>query len=171
MCLCLFSVDALKIFSPLPPTIPPRIFSKCWKSFKFDKEYFCKPTKSLQGFCKYLRLDWQGLVSSCWRFRRTSHHSWGCFPSPSVLVLKQIFIIFSYSLLKVNLWFLYVPYRSSVFSLGKLICYNDLSSPGSAVWPLLSPGEDGSLWLGQVYSLLGLQLAGGLDPESGSEWS
>jgi len=35
----------------------------------------------------------------------------------------------------------------------------------------LSPGEAGSLGLGQIHSLLGKELAAWLSPESGGEWS
>ena len=33
------------------------------------------------------------------------------------------------------------------------------------------PAEAGSPWLGQIHSWLGKELAGGLGPESGGEWS
>ena len=37
--------------------------------------------------------------------------------------------------------------------------------------PQYSPAEAFSLWLGQIHSWLGKELAGGLGPESGGEWS
>jgi len=37
--------------------------------------------------------------------------------------------------------------------------------------PQYSTGEAGIMWLGQINSLLGKQLAGGPGPESGGEWS
>jgi len=37
--------------------------------------------------------------------------------------------------------------------------------------PQYSPGEASSLWLGQVHSFLGKDLAGWPSPESGGEWS
>jgi len=36
---------------------------------------------------------------------------------------------------------------------------------------LFFPAEAGSPWLGQEHSWLGKELAGGLGPESGGEWS
>ena len=37
--------------------------------------------------------------------------------------------------------------------------------------PQYSPGEAGSSWLGQVHSLKGKGLSGGLGPESGGKWN
>jgi len=37
--------------------------------------------------------------------------------------------------------------------------------------PQYSLSETGSLWLGQIHSWLGEELAGGLGPDSGGEWS
>ena len=37
--------------------------------------------------------------------------------------------------------------------------------------PQYSPAEAGRSWLGQIHSWLGKELAGGLGPESGGEWS
>jgi len=51
------------------------------------------------------------------------------------------------------------------------VVYLDFSKAFVSCLPQYSPGEAGSPWLGQVHSLLGNELAGGLGPESGGEWN
>ena len=53
-------------------------------------------------------------------------------------------------------------------------CHRRLPRLQQSLWhslPQYSPGEAGSLWLGQVHSLLGKEPARGLSPESRGEWS
>ena len=51
------------------------------------------------------------------------------------------------------------------------VVYLDFSKAFVSCLPQYSPGEAGSPWLGQVHSLLGKELAGGMGPESGGEWN
>ena len=50
------------------------------------------------------------------------------------------------------------------------VVYLDFSKAFDTL-PQYSPAEAGSPWLGQIHSWLGKELAGGLGPESGGEWS